>query len=460
MNFGAIDLKKFHGLLFLLLLTIFSIFQSVINYSNPYLILFIFIAYLAIVFFYEKRFFISYGYIIFYIITNVAGVFLIETSQFHLSELNTQTSNNQSLLLIVIAHIVFIETIRLLYLSNDQTFEINSDSRVKLFQFEMSKARVLQLILIVIFFVFLVLFFMVIDKPFFKVKLDRFLYEEKYLTGFTNKVSNLSLYFSVFVGMYFLHNKDKKAIIVLLLMVFYLVWIGHKFSSLVVIAFVTVLPFIYSMSKQWMNRIIIGGIALVLLLLSLVTVQSFFVYNRDFSENSMYIKARLAQQGQLWWATYGNEEAKKTHVNDLEDELKTYFRLHVSEDVLYNSGIYKIMKLTTPEDIVHQKIYVKKSRYAYSTQASIFYYFNGLGLLIFSVISAVAYYFINKNLIGHIFNFNIIPALLYTRLFVVINRVLMQSDFDKIFSLEVILIIIVLVIYSQVKKRNLEWIKI
>jgi Family of unknown function (DUF6418) len=460
MDIVKMDLRKYKGILFLMILTILSVVKITFGYSNNYVIFSLFTVYITMIFFSEKRFFLSYGYIIFYIITNIVGVFLIETSHIYLSELDTTSANHESLLLLVIAHILFIETLRILYNSEKQTFLCQSESIVKLFNFKITKAKLLQYILLVIFVVFLVLFLLVIDKPFFKVKLDRFLYKEKYLPPIIDKISNLSLYFSVFIGMYLLHKKDKKVIPLIILIFLYLFWIGHKFSSFIVIAFIMVLPFIYYVSRERLNKIVTGGIILLLLLMSIVSIQSYVVYNRNFSENLQYIKARLAQQGQLWWATYGIEESHKLHFNELDDEFKTYFRLSIDEEDLYNSGIYKIMRLTTPEDIFYQKIYEKKSRYAYSTQATIFYYFNALGLLIFSVLSGILYYFINKNLIKNIANFNIIPALLYTRLFVILNRALLQSDFNKLFSIEVIFIIIIIIVFAQIKRRDFHIIKI
>jgi hypothetical protein len=445
------------GYFFALIALLFLTLSNFLKVS-PIISLLLIISYLLYLFFWDKRFFLGYGYIIFYILTNIVGVFLIETNDLFLSELNIRSENHNSLLLLSVAHMLFIEAIRFLYLKNNQSFIYKSTKTIQFFNFEVTKKKVLAISLIIISLTFTIMFLMVIDKPYFRVKLDRFLYKEKYLTDLSDKISNLSLYFSVFIGMYFLHAKNKNAIPLVFLIFIYLFWIGHKFSSFIVIAFIMALPFIYSVTKEKLNRILTGGFILISILVLIVSMQSFVVYKRDFKENNMYFMARLAQQGQLWWATYGLDESHKTHFKEVKDETKTYFKVNVPEETLYNSGIYKIMKLTTPEEIFEQKIYVKKSRYAYSTQATIFYYFNTVGLLIFSLLSGFLYYFITRKLLYHIANFDILPALLYTRLFVILNRVLMQSDFNKLFSYEVITIICILSFYSYFQKKENKFI--
>ena len=118
----------------------------------------------------------------------------------------------------------------------------------------------------------------------------------------------------------------------------------------------------------------------------------------------------------MWWAVYGNEKTKENNIDELGDEFRTYFNSNITEEEKLNSGIYKMMRMTTREDIFNQKVNVKKSRYAYSTQATVYYYFKGIGLMIFSVVSAIWYYFVNQQLLKSMMKIKLIQSVLWARL--------------------------------------------
>ena len=205
-----------------------------------------------------------------------------------------------------------------------------------------------------------------------------------------------------------------------------------------------------------MNNIFKGIVVIIFALLIVVSIQSIIVYKRDFSENNLYLKQRLAQQGQLWWATYGLMKEKEGRLGEIKDELKTFYKLSVDREELMNSGIYKIMQLTTPYDVFIRKVEDKDSRYAYSTQASIYYYFKEIGVIIFSIVSGLFYFYINRGLVSSLISFKIIPSMLYARLMFISHMVMMQSDFNKIFSIEVIVIVYLLTIISIIEKISIS----
>lgn len=449
------EVKNLYGILFLIPLISLYVINSVLGYSNDYIMLSIYIVYIATLFFLDKRFLLRFSYIIFYITTNILGVFVIETNRLHLNELGIFSYKNNSFLLITIAHIIFIESIRIFYSykKKDTNYKLK-DSIIKISDIRISKMKLIEYGLILTFIIFTIMFIQVIDKPFFKVKLDRFLYKEMYLNKLSDKISNSILYITALLGIYYLYNNRKKRYFLLLILIFtHLFWIGHKFSVFITIAYFIALPFIYFSSNSLLNRITKGALALIAFLILIVSIQSFIVYKRDFNKNIIYFKGRLAQQGQLWWATYDNEKTYRNNIGELKDEFNTYYRLNVEEKTLHNSGIYKIMKLVTPQDIFEKKVNVKKSRYAYSTQATIFYYFKGIGLIVFSVISGILYYLINENLIRNLISLNIIPTILATRLCVIYDRTLLQSDFNKLFSIEVIIILLLLMTYPLIQNK-------
>ncbi|WP_044736931.1 DUF6418 domain-containing protein [Geobacillus kaustophilus] len=445
-------LKILQNTPFLLALILLELIYLSTGVANDYITISVYITYIISLYLIDKRFLLRYSYIIFYITTNIIGVFLIETNNLFLTELMTFSHNNNSLLLLTIAHVLFIETIRFLHNTKQDKIVNSVNSKISFFRFEITKLKLVEIFLFIIFVTFLVLFLRVIDKPFFLVKLDRFLYKENYLPFLVDKITNSALYLTPLISMYFFYTKKKKALLLLSLIVLYLFWIGHKFSFFIVIFYIISLPFIRYGSNKTINKIFKSSVVIVFALLIVVSIQSIIVYQRDFSENSLYLKQRLAQQGQLWWATYGLMKEQEGRLNEIKDELKTYYKLNVDSNDLLNSGMYKIMQLTTPHDVFIRKIEDKNSRYAYSTQASIYYYFKGVGVIIFSIISGVFYFYINRGLVSNLISFNIIPSILYARLMFISHVVLMQSDFNKLFSIEVIVIVYILLILSIIKK--------
>ncbi|MYL62248.1 hypothetical protein GLW07_02645 [Bacillus hwajinpoensis] len=442
--------KFVRSALILSLLLICELVYFSFSYSNSYIVLILFLLYMVITYIYDKEFLMKYIYIIFYINTNVFGVFFIETNSFYLNEIDRYASNNNSLLLLVIAHIVFIETMRILNTGSrvkqlDDSF-IEFSSKVKV-----SKVKLLLIMIMIILMLFSLLFLRVIDKPFFIVKLDRFLYKEIYLSSMTENISNSVLYLSPLIGMYlYKTRKFKLTLTTLFLVGIYLFWIGHKFSIFITLGYIIFLPFIWYGSKKILKRVMVGGLISITVLISLVSIQSYIVYNRDFNENLEYLQMRVAQQGQLWWATYGNQRDESNEFEEITDETVNFFSGDIKENNLYNSGIYKVMLNTTPPDIFNRKVGEKNSRYAYSTQASIYYYFKSIGLVIFSVISGVLYYYIVQKLISNVLTLRILPSVLYARLLVIINGMLLQSDFHKLFSYEVLMIILVLLVMKLI----------
>jgi|GEM_PF-3863007 len=444
----------FSAIPFILCLTISIFIQILFGSTNSYINFLIFISYLITLFFIDKRFILKYSYIIFYISTNILGVFFIETSLFYLNELRIYSKDYNSLLLIILVHIIFIEAIR--HTDKKRIFESLSETKKSLVEitknYSINKLKIVEFLLFVITLITIYLFIQVIDKPFFIVGMDRFLYEQNFMSSFGVKFSNSLLYCTPLFAIYIYHTKNKCGLFALFLLSLYYFWIGHKFSFFLVMAYIVFLPFIVNGSKKLLNKILKLGFLLFITLMLVVSIQSYTVYNRDFEDNTQYLKMRIAQQGQLWWATYGLKNSINPKLSELSDETRNFFKLKINREDLYNSGIYKIMKLTTPIEVFNQKVFQKNSRYAYSTQASIYYYFGFLGLILFSVISGIIYALVINGLMKSILNIQLISAVLLARLLTIINRTIMQSDFQDIFSIEVVVIVIVLVIVHIIRR--------
>jgi hypothetical protein len=401
-----------------------------------------------------------------------------------LNELGRRSYNNGSLLLIAFVHLFFIQVLRFI---NTVQNEDKIDAAIKerreaagkkatfltkiirkvpeeevigefvkervYINYEL-KMKLLKIGTIVLGAIVLILFISVINKPFFIVKLDRFLYRARYLGYLADKITNSMVYAIPLLGIYYLHSKKKLVWIVIGLFSLYLFWIGHKFAYFVDIGHLLLLTFVYYANPKLINKIFkLSCIGLIVLFI-VVSIQSFVVYNRNFAQNIIYFNARFAQQGQMWWSIYDNKFTRQNNIKEFNDELQTFFNVNVTQKQLYNAGTYKMMRKVTPSKIFISKVYEKRSRYAYTTQASMLYYFKDFGLICFTVISAVLYYFVINNLIKSTVSMNLIPTVIYSRILFIIQRVLIQADYHRLFSLEMLLWVLILTIYKFIEKSK------
>lgn len=451
---NKIDIKSLFFIIYFVFLNLIGI---LFGYYNNYLIMFGIILYYINLYLFNKRFILRFFYILFYITTNIFGVFIIENFQIYLNELGYYSYPANSLLTIIIAHIFFIETLKYYSIKNNVSKKIHeSDNIIYILsnKITIKQLTLIKILLIGAFILNVILFLQVIDKPFFKLKVDRFLYEELYLNPLSDLLTNLYLYIAPVISIYYFKTKDKKVFILISSIFIYLFWIGHKFSYYLDLSYMLLLPVIVSIPYKKLKGIFGKLIVTIVCLLMLVFFQSFVIWNRGLGESFEYVSMRLAQQGQMWWAVYGNEKTKENNLDELTDEIRTYFNNNITEEEKLNSGIYKMMKMVTSVDIFNQKVNVKKSRYAYSTQATIYYYFKFIGLLIFSIVSGIWYFIVNEQLIKNMMKLKIIESILWARISIVTARALLQSDFDKLFSIQTIVILFVITFIRLLEKNN------
>lgn len=436
-------------LLIFLTVIMFAYISLRTNYFFHTLVLFIYIFYLIWLYISHKKFFLIFIFMIIYMASNILGVYVIEINpNMYLNELLKFSSNNNSLFLIIIYHMLFTEVLRYLY----KKFSFSD------IQYDTKNLKLIKLVGIAILLLVVILFVNVIKNPYFLLGVDRFFYEEYYLNSFIVKINNIVFYLLPITTCLILYSKNKIDLLIgyttISFFSLYLIWIGHKFSMLLIIGYFILLGLNFMINDKMINKYLGRFFSIIAVLLILVLVQSSIVYDRDKDENLNYLNARLAQQGQLWWAIYGNESKQKTIDKNLNDEVKTFYQIKDNENNRLNAGMYKVMREVIPENLFLQKIYSKKSRYAYSTPASIYFYFGAIGMLVFSIISAVAYFLIIKTLLNAVVNRQIITMIISGRLLFLSHFVLMQSDFDKIFSIEILFILLFFVMkYLIVHKR-------
>jgi type II secretory pathway pseudopilin PulG len=427
---------------------------SNLSVNTDILTLITFFVYLIYLYSREKKLILYFSYIIIYMLSNVYGVFAIENNQLYLTELSTYGYRAGALLPITFIHFIFIQTLLFMFVLKPIKFpEINNRFTEFWNGRKISNIQLSKYFCWIIILLTLIMFAKVINKPAFLMGYDRFIYASLFLGGIWDKLIVLLVLVLPVALIPFLKAKSKLSIFTIGFAFLYLFWIGNKFGYYIIIAYTFSLPFVYLMKEKNVKKIVLLGLLLGITLFGLISFQSKVVYNRDSRQNIEYINQRIAQQGQLWWKTYALTKNTPNKFNELSDETSLYFQSNPTVESAKNYGIFKIMRLTTPSELFQAKVFNLHSRYAYSSQSSIYYYFKMPGLIIYTIISAIAYYLIIFSLIKSLLMLRIIDVILYNRLFTVFNGVLLQSDFDKLFSFEIILVLLVL-LFSNLMRRS------
>jgi hypothetical protein len=381
----------------------------------------------------EKDILINYFYIIFLILTNILGVYVIEySSMIYLYEIEQKSFNAGALAPILFVHLIFIETLLIAHKYKKTNFKNIS----KVFS-----ANTINLVTLVVTVVITLLFIKVLNKPYFNLGYDRFAYQKNILSDLEIKIGNLLFYFTPLFYISYKSNK-KLGIIALILFNLYFIWIGHKFSIFIMGFQLGVLFITNYLNSKDLNKYLIRIGLIIIFLFTAVSVQNFLIRDANFNENTNYFKSRLAQQGQLWWGIYKNEESSKLHLNEASKELNLFFTPGAESSIeRFDLGMYKVMKIVAPPERVEFKIN-QGSRYSYSTQANLLYYFNYPILIVFTILMAYILYLITNLLIKSLIQWNFINIVLFSKLYINYIRFLTNGDFYTIFSLETIFILI------------------
>lgn len=396
----------------------------------------------------NKEIVIKYAYVLFLIASNIGGVFVIELSKspFYLYEIAQMSSKESTLAAIILVHVLCLEGIK--FIENNYSYKIKNTK----FYFHIRYVKFIGLIFIILMSLMLA---KVIAKPFFILGYERFAYQKNILSGIEITLGNMLIWVS---PIFYLLLREKNKLIGLLgIIIFniYFFWIGHKFSVFfmgIQLGFIVLLE---KIDYDKLNKYIIKLGTIFFMMITIVLYQSSIVHGRSITENIDYLKGRLAQQGQLWWAVYKEDEYREMHLEDAKKETEIFFKINPDSNLKYNLGMFKVMRLVTNDKIVDAKIN-QGSRYAYSTQANILYYFNYPVLLVFSYILGIGIAYITNLLIRYINQKNIIGILVISKLWITYIRMLSNSDFDTIFSLENIITILILIYFNRIPRKKVN----
>ncbi|HFR3771733.1 TPA: DUF6418 domain-containing protein, partial [Streptococcus suis] len=163
---------------------------------------------------------------------------------------------------------------------------------------------------------------------------------------------------------------------------------------------------------------------------------------RNISSTINYFLIRLSQQGQLWWGVFRLDFENESHIGEALLEAKSFFKVGIGE-LQYDLGMFKVMKLVAPIQLVNSKI-AQGSRYAAANPAILYYYFGVPLTLIFRSIYAVLIAKLSKDILTSFRMKDIVTLCISCKFLTVLVRSFSNADFHTIFSLENLILLSVM----------------
>ena len=306
-----------------------------------------------------------------------------------------------------------------------------------------------------------VLFMRIANKPAFRMLYDRFEYREIFLPGIWGALTNYIMYLLPLILVDWKNGNRLEAACAIGLYVVYLFWTGERFTGFLGIMFYVSMFLVdcgktLKMDKKKKNRLSFKQIMLLCMVLLLILVIVIRQYSRLYEVNSwVHLMERITQQGQLWWAIYAGYRDTGLHLSELKDELQVFTD---PEGMPKNYGIYRIMYLCAPKDVVTAKI-EKGQNYTESTGATIYYYFGPAVLILFAVFFGIVLAYLMRLYFNCIMENRIVSAAIVSRLLTVYRNFVSMSRFHMLFgkgTLFLIFIYIILRLWRKTQKSDVQ----
>lgn len=438
---------KFVLVMFALAAMLFAMFLETL-FSAPQVTLLVYCLFVGCIAFRDSVHIMKYLIIYFDVTANILGVFVLESSQTYLWELDVYSFYAGSLPLLTLAQSTFLGVLYLLDKGDENlvTEPPMSNRWVKI-------ALVASVCLIAAGFA------CAVSNPFFSTESDRFEYRSLGTAQqVATRIVTLCTYLTPIALMGYKQGNRRLGVLFLILLLITGFCTGNKFGLFILIGNLVILgllPRLSCIGRRRMRKTLLGAAIFLVALIGVVMVHNGFTMGyTSLQQNVDYLNMRLAQQGQLWWRTYEMTSGDAPHFEDFPSEIDAWFNNN-ADPATGSYGVYKIMYLTiATKSLFYTKVF-SGSAYAYSTQASLYYYFGAVGLVLISLVMALLYGVLLKSVTEAINRERILESVILIRLLVLANGVVMQSAFQELFSWKVLAYLVVYFLLVAIRRRKL-----
>lgn len=440
------------------------------EYNTSHLALSAILIYLSLYYFGNPFFFLKYLFPFSWCFFCLGGVYLCENTNFYLPEMGCDSGYAGSL---PMACILFECFFFALFYADKYFLRKKKWKRLRHSSFFIdSHHHNVRLGLGICFFINVLLFLSVLNKPAFLLGCDRFTYAQFYLPEYVKQIFNFMQIFLPIMIVIYLNNSKKVNLwkflhVVFTILPFFLlaIWIGNKFGVFFFFLLFAIIPnsalfqVSYDSRLTMIRRKVIRFIFLsscILIPFFIITLSlQYKIYGKNLQEA---IFDRAAQQGQLWWQLFQIENGNdSSHFDELADEI-----LPIRDAILTNFwgydlaskeqpgtflnpnqpyGVYKLMEMTIPNSLYFSRL-LSGSRYSAQGLELPFYYFKAFGAIFFLIVIAfLIAFFINQIAYSILFG-KILYSIIFVKIFFNFYSAFMQGEWSTMFSKNVVFLIV------------------
>lgn len=397
-------------------------------------------------FIWDKDFLIRYIYIFISGTLYIIGVYLCNISNVYLYEISQYTKYNNSLSIALLANSLMIS-----FCFFGNSLKVNDKYNEQRNSSEEKGSNILYYVSIIIIMLELVTIFQLLTKGSSRsLGIDRVVYSREILSGFTLKMkNNLILALPIF---YLSEGKNKNKLLAgyVILYTVILFISGEKYGPYIRLFYL--LMVLYPQIFKYIKKRIYIVAFVFLLTIGVVYIQYSSLYGYTRVEFINYLQNRLCQQGQVWWAVYGNTNTSLNHFNEFKYEIKACLHNTISTQYPY-AGQWKMMYIAANGSVLVLSRIKNMIPFTMTTMASIYYYFGVVGLIILYAAFGYIYYLLIGRVIPMIKNSNVIVGILSIKVFIMFEYLITASNMSDIFSLKGIAFILLLIICKGFSKK-------
>lgn len=434
------------GLSFLILALISGIDASSV------LSLMLFVIYALAMLKHDPCFVLKYAYLFYFCFAYVIGVAACEFSDIYLSELRAFSSFAGSLPLAVLSQWIFLTIICIF--DNASTISKTNKDTIRISE---KNRYIMSAIIVFGIMVEGFLLLRVIAHPAFLTGLDRFAYSIAYLGGIWSTCQSIVFYVLPVAALYLVNFTKCLPAAFFTVYAVYSFWTGNKFGAFFVAAYCVLLvlyPRISTLVRAGSSKVI-KYVTIGILAILVVTASSQALVNgQSIQEVGDYFSSRCAQQGQIWWKMYENEQDSAFHFDEFKDELSEYPSYLTGATASYEVGIYKAMQMLNPLDFWGKV--ESGSRYTECGFAMALYYFGAPGVIVFASALGLGMSIVVNWFIYAASRNWIIESIILFRLFQKLCTTKSMFLFDDLLSPETIVLLVLLIALLAARRRRLS----
>lgn len=397
-------------------------------------ILLLYIFFVLISIFFCKEIVLKYLFMYVMFSYHILSVFIVENYSIYFKNLLETSYRTGALAPLVTFYIIYFSTIFVLERNNHNKFQ-NCDIKREYQYFlsftSMSNRKRVKTISIILLLIVAMVLFKKRNIGFYSMNsIDRFDYAALTFSLFDTKFYTYIPWLLPVPLIAKNLGMKKIGYIFFALYLFYMIWVGDKFGSLFIAFYIFVLVTWttkqLSKKKFWQMTMICGGAIVALMIF--ISLQVKYQWGH-WSDIPIYFAHRLTGgQSDIWWKIFSMGDGINWRPGEFVKDEMTALITTPDRAMDYTFGIYKMMRVTAPKSVVDT--YLRRGiRFAASTQATLYYYFDYLGLFVGSFMLAVLGQWIVDRAISSYRSSNIIKSVCYTMFLTKYISIIQMSEF-------------------------------